>query len=192
MQLIKYGYWFLLMAIMPMTQADDMDSNGLEVGDTAPAFKAVDQDGNAWELSDHLDKKYLVVYFYPAAMTGGCTKQACSYRDHQATGSAEFDVVGISGDAVQSLKYFQIAENLNFTLLSDPDGAIAKAFGVPSRLGEGSIERTVDGKDVTLTRTATTSRWTFVVDSSGKVVYKAPQVKATEDLENVLAFIKGS
>jgi peroxiredoxin Q/BCP len=159
------------------------------VGEKAPAIEAKNQDGNVWKLSDHLNKKYLVVYFYPAAMTGGCTKQACSYRDYLQDGGEAFEIVGISGDPVENLKYFQQAEQLNFTLLSDPDGAIAKAYGVPVREGEKSIKRTVDGKDVTLNRTSTASRWTFVIDQQGRILYRDDKVKATADLSNILEFI---
>ncbi len=161
----------------------------LEVGDAAPPIKAMDQDGKVWSSSEHLDGGYLVVYFYPAAMTGGCTKQACAYRDHITAGSPSFKVVGISGDFVQNLKWFQKSENLNFTLLSDSDGAIAKAFGVPVREGEKSIKRTVDGEQVELKRAATAARWTFIIDSGGTVVYRAAQVKAIEDLQGVLDFL---
>jgi peroxiredoxin Q/BCP len=163
---------------------------GLQVGDSAPDFEAVDQDGGSWILKNHLGDKYLVIYFYPAAMTGGCTKQACSYRDFVSKSSNQnIEIVGISGDSPQSLKYFQQAENLNFNLLSDPEGKIATAFGVPVRTGEKSLKRTVNGDEVELSRTATASRWTFVVDPQGKVVYRDDKVKAVQDLSNVMAFL---
>lgn len=163
----------------------------LSVGDQAPDFKAVDQDGKPWSLKDHLGGKQIVVYFYPAAMTGGCTKQACSYRDHlKTTEDPAFQIVGISGDTPENLKYFQQAESLNFTLLSDPDGTVAKAFGVSVTEGKKKITRTVNGKEVELTRSVTAQRWTFIIDPSGKIVYRDDQVKATQDLENVLAFLK--
>ena len=162
----------------------------VEVGQQAPSFEAKDQDGNLWKLSGHLEKKHVVVYFYPAAMTGGCTKQACAYRDHYKDGETKFEVVGISGDPVQNLKWFQQAEGLNFTLLSDPDGAIAKAFGVPVKEGEKSITRTVNGEEVVLTRFATAARWTFIIDPEGKVAYRADQVKPLADLESVLEFLQ--
>jgi peroxiredoxin Q/BCP len=162
------------------------------VGDLAPAIKAKDQDGNTWERAERQGDKHLVVYFYPAAMTGGCTKQACAYRDHLEAAKGNFMVVGISGDAPQNLKWFQTAENLNFTLLSDPEGAIAKAFGVPVKAGVKTITRTVEGKEVELTRSATAARWTFIIDPHGKVVYRDDQVKPLADLENVTRFLSGS
>jgi thioredoxin-dependent peroxiredoxin len=133
----------------------------------------------------------VVLYFYPAAMTGGCTKQACSYRNHVNQGeNTDIEIVGISGDSPGSLKVFQQANQLNFTLLSDPDGAIAKKYGVPVKQGQKSITRTVDGKEVVLERSNTAARWTFIVDRKGRLVYKDMKVKAAQDLENVLEFIK--
>ena len=165
-------------------------AEGLQVGEKAPSFQAMDQDGKPWKLQDHTGGRYLVLYFYPAAMTGGCTKQACSYRDHiKQTKDRTFEIVGISGDTPGNLNYFRQAENLNFTLLSDPDGTIAKAFGVPVKDGEKTITRTVDGKDVELSRSATTARWTFIIDPTGKIVYRDDQVKATQDLVNVQAYL---
>ncbi len=164
-------------------------ASALEVGDQVAPFSAKDQDGGEWKLEERLRGKPIVVYFYPAAMTGGCTKQACSYRDYVMKGDPKFTVVAVSGDSVQNLKWFQTAEQLNFPLLSDPDGSIAKAFGVPVREGEKAITRTVDGKEVELKRAVTSARWTFIIGPDGKIAYKSDQVKPTADLENVLAFL---
>ncbi len=160
------------------------------IGDTIPAFQAMDDNGNLWKSQEHTGDKALVVYFYPAAMTGGCTKQACAFRDHKAElEEAGASVVGISGDDVKNLEYFKDANNLNFTLLSDSEGKIAETFGVPTRDG-GSIEREIDGKKVTLKRNVTTSRWTFILDKNNKLVYKNTEVNAAMDSEQVLEFIK--
>lgn len=181
---------YILMSLC-MTAALISGATDLAVGDKAPDFKAVDQDGKSWSLKEHLNDKPMVVYFYPAAMTGGCTKQACSYRDHlEQKENPGIQVVGISGDSPQNLKYFQQAENLNFTLLSDPDGTIAQAYGVPVRTGEKSIQRTVDGKEVELSRSSTASRWTFVINPQGKVLYVNTKVNAGNDAQSVLAFLK--
>jgi len=163
----------------------------LNVGDKAPAFAAKDADGNDWSSADHVGKKFIVLYFYPAAMTGGCTKQACSYRDDLSQfRQAGAEVVGVSGDEVENLKAFQKVENLNFTLLSDPDGSIAKKFGVPLRDG-GSINKTVDGQDKTFKRGVTASRWTFIIDQNGNVAYVNPQVDAQNDSKAVMAALEG-
>ena len=156
----------------------------------APVFQGIDDTGKQWSSSDFVGKEYLVVYFYPVAMTGGCTKQACAFRDHkEALKEVNASVVGISGDDVQNLKYFKEANNLNFTLLSDSDGKIAKAFGVPTKDG-GSIVRKIDGKEVTLSRNITTARWTFIIDKNGKIIYKNDQVNAAMDSQQVIDFLK--
>lgn len=180
----------LVVALAMVSRAQN--TNQLAIGDKAPAFTAKTDDGSTWKLADYVGKKNVVVYFYPAAMTGGCTKQACAYRDAQpAIESANAVVVGISGDNVEGLKLFKKAENLNFTLLSDQTGEIAKSFGVPLKDG-GTITREVEGKSYDLVRGATASRWTFIIDKKGNIVYKNEQVDATKDAEAVLAFLKNS
>ena len=166
------------------------DKQGLSVGDKAPSFKAFADDGSLWDIQNILGDKIIVVYFYPAAMTGGCTKQARSYRDYREDLlSAGVEVVGVSGDKVQNLMLFKQAENLNFTLLSDEKGDIAKAFGVP--VGDGAtIKRTIGGTEHELVREVTTRRWTFIVGKNGKIIYKNDSVQAENDAEEVLNFIR--
>jgi peroxiredoxin Q/BCP len=162
----------------------------LSVGDKSPVFSATADDGSTWDLKDFIGKKFVVVYFYPAAMTGGCTKQACSYRDHKAElAAAGIEVVGISGDKPEGLKLFKEAENLNFTLLSDEKGEIAKAFGVPVSDG-GSIKKTVLGTEHELFRGVTAKRWTFIIGKNKKIIYRNDAVNAEKDTEEVLNFIK--
>ena len=163
---------------------------GLSVGDKVPNFKALADDGSTWEITKFLGDKYIVVYFYPGAMTGGCTRQACSYRDHISDlQSADVEVVGVSGDNIANLRLFKQAESLNFTLLSDEKGDIAKAFGVP--VGEGgSIKRTVGGVEHELVRELSIKRWTFIVGKDMKIIYKNESVNPDQDPEDVLNFIK--
>jgi peroxiredoxin Q/BCP len=107
-----------------------------KVGANAPSFSLLDQNGETWNSEDYLNKKNILIFFYPAAMTGGCTKQVCSYRnDMKEWKTKDFEVIGISGDKPENLKLFSQAENLNFRLLSDINGDIAKAFGVPYQQG---------------------------------------------------------
>jgi peroxiredoxin Q/BCP len=162
----------------------------LSVGDKAPKFKAPADDGSTWDIKKFIGRNYIVVYFYPGAMTGGCTKQACSYRDHRDDlQSAGVVVVGVSGDKIENLRLFKQAENLNFTLLSDEKGDIAKAFGVPT--GEGAtIKRTVGGTEYELVRNLSAKRWTFIVGKDGKIIYKNEAVNAEKDAEEVLNLIK--
>ena len=162
---------------------------GLSVGDPAPAFEAKDDTGRLWKSSAHVGNKVLVVYFYPAAMTGGCTKQACSYRDdREALMDLGAEVIGVSGDTVEGQAVFKKAHGLNFTLLADTEGEIARALGVPLRDG-GTIKRTVEGEEISLTRGVTTSRWTFVIGLDGKIAYVNQKVKAAEDSKAVIDVI---
>lgn len=162
----------------------------VEKGDLAPDFSLKDDQGNTWSSSEFFGKKVIVVYFYPAAMTGGCTKQACSFRDDKAK-LDELDamVIGISGDEVENLRYFKEAHSLNFPLLSDPNGEIAKLFGVPIKDG-GSIVRNIGGSDITLERGVTSSRWTFVIDKNRRIVYKNTKVDAAADSRNTIEVIE--
>jgi peroxiredoxin Q/BCP len=163
---------------------------GLAVGDKAPEFKLKADDGSTWNISKFLGKKNIVVYFYPGAMTSGCTKEACAYRDKMVDlQSANVVVVGISGDKIENLKLFKLAENLNFTLLSDEKGEVAKAFGVPVGAG-GAIKRTVEGVEHELVRDISIKRWTFIAGKDKKIIYKNETVNAEKDSEEVLNFIK--
>ncbi|MCY1721771.1 peroxiredoxin [Prolixibacteraceae bacterium Z1-6] len=167
-------------------------SQELNVGDKAPVFKTLADDGSTWDISKHVGGNYIVVYFYPAAMTGGCTKQACAYRDLKTEiESTDAIVVGISGDNVQGLKLFKKAHDLNFPLLSDESGEIARKFGVPLRDG-GTITREIDGQNYNLIRGNTASRWTFIIDKKGNIVYKNTEVDASKDTREILEFIKNN
>jgi thioredoxin-dependent peroxiredoxin len=178
---------FLLIILLPM---GIFAQNGLAVGDKVPAFEAVADDGSTWKLNNNLGEKYLVVYFYPGAMTGGCTAQACAYRDLSSDlESQNAKVVGVSGDKPENLKFFKKAHNLNFTLLSDDSGEIARKFGVPTRDG-GAAKGEFEGQNYEFERDVTTSRWTYIIDKDGKVVYKNEQVNAANDSKEVLSFLK--
>ena len=108
--------------------------HALNISDSVPNFEAIDANKNTWRLDKFHSKKYVLLYFYPAAMTGGCTKQACSYRDsYQDWQKLGVEVVGISGDRSENLSLFAKAEKIPFTLLSDPDGKVAQLFQVPQK-----------------------------------------------------------
>ena len=101
-----------------------------KVGNLAPAFSLLDQDGNSVTLKQFRDKKNVVLYFYPKAMTPGCTVQACGIRDSKkALEKADTVVLGVSPDPVARLGKFIEKQDLNFTLLSDEDHAIADKYG---------------------------------------------------------------
>ena len=129
----------------------------LAPGDTAPDFTLTDQDGTTVSLADYAGRK-VIVYFYPAASTPGCTTQACDFRDRLDSFGAEgFAVVGISPDGPAKLQKFAAAEQLSFPLLSDEDHAVAEAYGAwgekknYGRTYEGLIRSTiVVGEDGTV------------------------------------------
>ncbi|MCT2089152.1 thioredoxin-dependent thiol peroxidase [Micrococcus terreus] len=121
----------------------------LSPGQPAPAFTLPDQDGSPVSLSDFAGRQ-VIVYFYPAAATPGCTKQACDFRDSLASFQAEgYAVVGISPDPPAKLARFRDAEGLSFPLLSDQDHTVAAAYGAwgekknYGRVYEGLIRSTV-------------------------------------------------
>ena len=139
----------------------------LEAGETAPGFKLSDQDGASVSLADFAGKN-VIVYFYPAAMTPGCTTEACDFRDNlNSLKSAGYQVLGISKDSPAKLKEFQEHDGLNFPLLSDEDLAVHHAYGA---YGEKSLY----GKTVT-----GVLRSTFVVNPQGQIVLPLYNVKAT-------------
>ncbi len=139
----------------------------LSAGDAAPSFSLPDADGNTVSLADFRGRK-VVVYFYPAAMTPGCTKQACDFRDSLAAlQSAGYAVVGISPDKPEKLAKFRDRDALTFPLLSDVDKGTLQAYGAFG-------EKTMYGKTVT-----GVIRSTFVVDEDGKVEVAQYNVKAT-------------
>src|SRR5450631_2826823 len=135
---------------------DDAKKVDLKVGDTAPAFQSMDDQGATWKSSDHLGKKYIVVYFYPGDFTPGCTAQAMKFRDNMnKLYDQGAEVVGVSGDSAKTHALFKIAYKLNFTLVADEKGSLAKQFGVP--VGPGAEVKTMDAdkKLLTLKREAT-------------------------------------
>lgn len=183
-----------LVHLLALVVATLMSGNlfaDVNVGDPAPTFEVLDDQGHSWKSSEYFGKKPVVVYFYPADMTGGCTAQACGFRDRsEELKEAGAVVIGVSGDTVESHQLFKKAHDLNFTLLADVDGVVAKAFGVPVTEGEKTVKATIDGKSYDLVRDITTKRWTFVIGPDGKVVYKDDAVNAKQDSEKVLAILK--
>ncbi len=166
------------------------DNKEVNVGDKAPEFFALDENGKEWKSAEHVGKKVVVVYFYPADMTGGCTKQACAFRDDLSKLKDKgVEVVGVSGDSVRNHQLFRKAHDLNFTLLADTEGKVAEAFGVPITREEKSVKATIDGKEEVLTRTVTAKRWTFVIGLDGKVLSKNTMVAAADDSKAVFEIV---
>ena len=171
--------------------ASRLHAEDVNVGDKAPVFTAKDDTGKDWKSADHVGKKIVVVYFYPADCTGGCTKQAIGFtKDAKALADMDVEVVGVSGDSVSNHQLFKKKESLGITLLADMDGKVAEAFGVPFTPGEKSVKATIDGKEETLVRGVTTQRWTFIIGKDGKIAHKNNMVKAAEDSANVISIVK--
>ncbi|HVC84168.1 MAG TPA: thioredoxin-dependent thiol peroxidase [Solirubrobacteraceae bacterium] len=149
----------------------------IESGTKAPDFTLPDQDGNDVKLSQ-LEGKTVVLYFYPKADTPGCTVQACGVRDRRAEyDAADAVVLGVSPDKVAALRKFADKYGLPFTLLSDPEHAVAESYGVwveKSRYG-----RTYFGN----------SRTTFIIDAGGVVAHVIPTVTPATHDDEVLAAI---
>lgn len=171
----------------------------LEPGDTAPVFEGTDDAGKKWKSSNIVGKKYLVVYFYPADFTTGCTRQAQVWRDNMnAVAKQGIAVVGVSGDTVKAHKLFKKEWKLNFTLLADGEAKIAKKFGVPVRRGGRVFPRGVDrkpltdadGKRIVLERKATFARWTYIIGRDGNILYKNTRVRPAKDSQQVLEFVR--
>jgi thioredoxin-dependent peroxiredoxin len=145
----------------------------LAPGDTAPDFSLPDADGTQVSLSA-LRGQRVIVYFYPAAMTPGCTKEACDFRDNLGVlADAGLTVLGISPDTPAKLAKFRDKEKLNFPLLADPDLAVHKAYGTYG-------EKTMYGR-----KTVGVIRSTFVVGADGRIERAYYNVKATGHVERL-------
>jgi peroxiredoxin Q/BCP len=143
------------------------DNVRLSPGDPAPDFTLPDADGKPISLSDYHGQS-VVVYFYPAAGTPGCTKQACDFRDNLAElDTAGFAVLGISPDSPVRLATFRDAESVHFPLLSDADRSVLTAYGAYG-------EKQMYGKTVT-----GVIRSTFVIDTQGRIDKALYNVRAT-------------
>ncbi|QLD12602.1 thioredoxin-dependent thiol peroxidase [Microbacterium oleivorans] len=145
----------------------------LEAGSPAPDFTLDDQDGTAVSLAD-LRGRRVVLFFYPAAMTPGCTREACDFRDSvESLRAAGIDVLGVSRDDAAKLRRFREQEGLTYPLLSDPDHAVHEAYGAwGEKMNYG---KTVEG----------VIRSTFVVDGDGRLEHALYNVKATGHVARV-------
>lgn len=150
-----------------------------KIGNLAPAFTLKNQDGEKVSLREFRDKKNVVVYFYPKAMTPGCTTQACGIRDHRDE-FAELDtvVLAISPDSPERLRKFADKQSLNFDLLSDEDLSIAKKYdvwGLKKFMGRefNGIKRT-----------------SFLIDKSGRLRHIMDKVKTKTHDKDVLDYVR--
>lgn len=149
----------------------------LEPGSPAPDFTLVDQDERPVSLAD-LRGGGVVLFFYPAAMTPGCTTEACDFRDSLAPlQAAGYTVLGVSRDDPATLRTFRERDGLTYGLLSDPDHAVHEAYGAwGEKMNYGKV---VEG----------VIRSTFVVDADGRIAHALYNVKATGHVARVRALL---
>lgn len=152
----------------------------LKPGDAAPAFSAKTTDGTPVSLADYRGKK-LVMYFYPMDDTPGCTKQACSLRDHNreiaAKGAA---ALGVSTQDEASHEKFTRKYKLNFPLLADTDGAVGRAYGTIGGSGLMAKLKSVAGM---------ADRVTFVIDEKGRIAHVLDKPDVANHAEEVIALL---
>lgn len=148
-----------------------------ELGTQAPDFSLQDQNGEAVTLSQFRGKT-VVLYFYPKAMTPGCTVQACGIRDsHETYGSKNIVTLAVSPDPFSRLKKFDEKYDLNFTLLSDEDHAVAEAYGA------WGLKKFMGKEYMGILRT------TFVIDAEGRIAHVMDKVKTKSHHDDVLALL---
>ena len=152
----------------------------LKPGDPAPDFDAITTDGKRIALKDYRGRK-LVMYFYPMDDTPGCTKQACSLRDHNAEIAAKgAAVLGVSTQGEESHRAFTKKYNLNFPLLADTDGKVGRAYGTLG--GGGLISKLKSAAGMA-------DRVTFVIDEKGRVAHVIDKPNVASHAEEVLALL---
>jgi len=174
-----------------LARADDGEKKlELKVGDAVPAFESRTDSNSTWSSAERFGKKWVVIYFYPGDFTPGCTAQAIAFRDAMNKLTEKgVEVVGVSGDSVQIHERFKKVQKLNFVLLSDEDGAVAKKFGVPFGKGATVKARDEEKKPFEFARKGTASRWTFIVGKDGKIAYKNVKVDPFQDAKKIAEFI---
>jgi len=152
----------------------------LKAGDPAPRFEGVTTDGQRVSLDDYRGKK-LVMYFYPKDDTPGCTKQACSLRDHTAEIAAKgASVLGVSTQGTESHQAFTKKYRLTFPLLADTEGTVGRAYGVLGGDGLMSKLKAVAGF---------ADRVTFVIDDKGRIAHVIDRPDVANHAEEVLALL---
>ena len=150
-----------------------------KIGNLAPAFSLPDQDGKTVTLKQFRDQKNVVLYFYPKAMTPGCTVQACGIRDSQkALAKADTVVLGVSPDPVSRLGKFIEKQDLNFTLLSDEDHAVAEKYGA------WGLKKFMGKEFMGILRTS------FIIGKDGRLKHVMDKVATKTHHDDVLQLIK--
>ena len=151
----------------------------IKVGNLAPVFTLLDQNGEKVSLKDFRGQKNVLLYFYPKAMTPGCTVQACGLRDSQkALTKLDTVVLGLSPDPVVRLAKFAERDALNFTLLSDEDHSVAEKYGV------WGLKKFMGREFMGIIRTS------FVIDRNGRLVHIMDKVKTKSHHDDAIAILE--
>jgi peroxiredoxin Q/BCP len=172
-----YRFYLIVYSLLFITYItfNQKEMNKIEVGSQIPKFALKDQNGNVFDVSQLIGKKNLVVYFYPKDDTPGCTKEACTFQDmYEDFKDVDAEVIGISGQSVESHHAFAKKYNLTFTLLADEGNEIRKSFGVPA-----SFFGLLPG------------RVTYVVNKKGEVIYTFnSQLNAEKHVSEAMRILK--
>ena len=145
-----------------------------KAGDTAPPFEGQDQDGKTVKLADFAGKKIVLLYFYPKDFTGGCTKEACGFRDRMGDlQTNNVEVIGVSFDSAESHKKFIAEYNLNFTLLADTEGKIIAAYDTKMPLMNMS------------------KRVSFLIGTDGKIIHVTDALNPQAHFDEMKTAIAG-
>ncbi len=151
----------------------------IKVGGSAPAFTLLDQNGDKVSLKDFKGKKNVILYFYPKAMTPGCTTQACGLRDSKKElAKLNAVAIGVSPDPVARLKKFEDKENLNFILVSDEDHSITEKYGV------WGLKKFMGKEFMGVIRS------TFIINTEGKIAHIMDKVKTKSHHEDSLDILR--
>jgi thioredoxin-dependent peroxiredoxin len=172
MKITLYVAFIIIVAIIFMAQSARADMP--KAGDRAPLFTGQDQDGKEFKLADLIDRKIVLLYFYPKDFTGGCTKEACGFRDRMGElQTNNVAVIGVSHDSVESHKKFAEQYKLNFTLVADPDGKI------------------IAGYDVKMTAMNLSKRVSFLIGLDGRIVHVTDAMNPQTHFDEMQAAIAG-
>jgi thioredoxin-dependent peroxiredoxin len=177
----KYTFFVLFLSVLnsisctsPENEKQMAENKKLAVGSRAPLFSLPDQDGKLFNLSDHIGKNNLVLFFYPKDESYGCTKEACSFRDnYEVFKEAGAEVIGISSDDAASHRSFAAHHRLPFILLSDKDRKVASLYNVGKSMGLFS------------------GRVTFIIDKQGiiRMIFSS-QVNFEKHIDESLKMLK--
>jgi peroxiredoxin Q/BCP len=190
--LAALGLGLALPALPGPARADHEEKHYfVRVGDPAPRFELLDDQGKKWKLSDHLGKRLVVLFFYMGDYFPQSAREVCAFRDDLDRLKRQgAEVVGISGDVPASHELFKRSYDLNYPLLCDTRGEVSWRFGMPASAGGSLRVPGPDGEEVTITRGSTPAFWTWVIGPDGRVLDKFTKVKPDQESKRVLALLR--